>query len=362
MAQIMTVNGPIAPEELGFTSMHEHTLHNCRFMRDRFEALIPHDAPVRADDPVCLETLGDLRHAVILSLDNIAMTDEMVLADALDQYHALGGKAVVDMSTTGFRGDPEAIARISEASDVHIVASTGLYAFDAWPEPCKTMDVDALAAFMADEIQNGLDKTAVRPGQIKTAIEADFSEPEVNALKAGARTALETGMALTVHQGMMLAPEDGLRIADIVSATGLSLERVVIAHNDAKVACREIRRLILEPEARKVNLETAKALLDRGANLSFDCFGHFWDSEPLGNTHVMDWQRVAMLVELIQAGYGDQLVIGTDTFLKLLLKQFGGEAFCRLLTFVAPTLAAVGIGDETIDKITTHNPARILAF
>lgn len=362
MAQIMTVNGPIAPEALGFTSMHEHTLYNGRFMRDRFAPLIPDDAPVGAEDPLRLENLSDLKHAVILSLDNIVMTDEMILADALAQYHALGGNAVVDMSTTGFRADPEAMARASEASDVHIVASTGLYAFDSWPVHCRGMDVKGLAAFMVKEAQSGIDGTSVRPGHVKTAIEADFSEPEVNALKAGARTAQETGLALTVHQGMMLPPKAGLRIADIVADQGLDLARVVIAHNDAKVACREIRRLILEPKARNFRLDTAKALLDRGANLSFDCFGHTWDSEPLGNTHVMDWQRVAMLVELIQAGYADQLVIGTDTFLKLLLKQFGGEAYCRLLSFVVPTLASVGIAEEEIEKVTIKNPARILAF
>lgn len=362
MAQIMTVNGPIAPEELGFASMHEHTLYNGRFMRDRFAALIPDDAPVGADDPVSLETLSDLKHAVILSLDNIVMTDEAILAEALGEYRRLGGKAVVDMSTTGFRGDPEAMGRVSEAAGVHIVASAGLYAFDSWPAPCREMDVDALAVFMRKEIEEGLDGTAVRPGQIKTAIEADFSEAEVNALKAGARTAGETGLALTVHQGMMLPPAAGLRIADIVAAEGLDLGRVVIAHNDAKIACREIRRLILEPEARGFHLDSAKALLDRGANLSIDCFGHIWDSEPLGNTHVMDWQRAAMLVELIRAGYADQLVVGTDTFLKLLLKPFGGEAYRRLLTFVVPTLASVGIAEEDIEKITTKNPARILAF
>ena len=57
MPQIMTVAGPIAPEALGFTSMHEHTLHDCRFMRDRFEALIPDDAPVGAEDPFILSSI-----------------------------------------------------------------------------------------------------------------------------------------------------------------------------------------------------------------------------------------------------------------------------------------------------------------
>ena len=37
MPEIMTVLGPIAPEEFGFTSMHEHILTNVRIYRDLFE-------------------------------------------------------------------------------------------------------------------------------------------------------------------------------------------------------------------------------------------------------------------------------------------------------------------------------------
>ena len=128
MSTIMTVTGPLDSDKLGFTSMHEHTLYNIRFMRDRFEALIPDDAPVRAEDPVCLEKLGDLKHAVILSLDNLRMTDEAVLTSILAEYKNLGGSAVVDVSTTGFRADPVALRRLSATSEVRIVASTGLYA------------------------------------------------------------------------------------------------------------------------------------------------------------------------------------------------------------------------------------------
>ena len=37
MSEIMTVNGPIDPEDLGFTSMHEHILYDGRVFRRRFE-------------------------------------------------------------------------------------------------------------------------------------------------------------------------------------------------------------------------------------------------------------------------------------------------------------------------------------
>jgi phosphotriesterase-related protein len=38
MPQIMTVLGPISPQDLGFTSMHEHILYDGSVFRRRFGA------------------------------------------------------------------------------------------------------------------------------------------------------------------------------------------------------------------------------------------------------------------------------------------------------------------------------------
>jgi phosphotriesterase-related protein len=75
-----------------------------------------------------------------------------------------------------------------------------------------------------------------------------------------------------------------------------------------------------------------------------------------------DWQRMAGLVKLIQEGYARQLVVGTDTFVKLLLRRFGGDGYCRLTSFVAPSLASAGVSQEEIQQITVDNPKRILAY
>mgnify|MGYP000258271176 CR=1 FL=1 len=71
----MTVCGPIAPEALGFTSMHEHILCDDSVFRDRVEHLIPADSPVGIEDPISLENLVHLRHLFMLTKDNLRMTD-----------------------------------------------------------------------------------------------------------------------------------------------------------------------------------------------------------------------------------------------------------------------------------------------
>jgi phosphotriesterase-related protein len=215
---------------------------------------------------------------------------------------------------------------------------------------------------MVQEIERGIEGTDVKPGHVKVAIEEDFCEPEVKALRAGARAAGRTGLSMTVHQGRALAPSAGIRIADLLSEEGVDPARVVIAHSDGRFVVHNLQQLILRPEESwRLNLDVAKSLLDRGFNLSVDCFGHYWDAEVLGDCAVTDWQRMAGLVALIQAGYAKQLVLGTDTFVKILLRRFGGEGYCRLTSFVVPTLTSVGISEDDIRQITVGNPARILA-
>ena len=362
MPEIMTVLGPIAPAELGFTSMHEHILYDGHCFRRRFGHLIPPDAPVKVDEPIRLDNLGMLKHGFIMSDDAIVMKDVELLSAELADFKAEGGSAVVDMSTPGMRVDPLGTRKVSQQSGVHIVITTGFYSRDSWPESFLQMGQAEMEAHMMGEIEKGLEGTDVRPGHVKIAIEEDFSEPEVNALRSGARVARRTGFSMTVHQGMLLAPDAGIKIADILSNEGIEPDRVVIAHNDGKFVSSDLRKLILEPESWGLQLEAARALLERGLNLSIDCFGHYWDAEVLGVGPTPDWQRMAGLVKLIQEGYARQLVLGTDTFIKFLLRRFGGDGYCRLTGFVVPSLESVGVSSQEIRQITIDNPARILAY
>jgi phosphotriesterase-related protein len=342
--------------------MHEHILYDGRIFRQRFESFIPSDAPVKPDEAVRLDNLGQLKHGFIMSLDAIVMRDEDIMAAELADFRSEGGSAVVDMSTPGLRVDPLATRRVSEKSGVHIVGTTGLYSRDSWPQRFHDMGLEEMEAYMMQEVEGGIEGTEVKPGHVKVAIEEDFCEPEVKALRAGARVARRTGLSMTVHQGRALAPARGIRIADLLSEEGVDPARVVIAHNDGRFVVHDLQQLILKPqETWRLNLDVAKSLLDRGFNLSIDCFGHYWDVETLGDCSITDWQRMAGLVALIRAGYTQQLVLGTDTFVKILLRRFGGEGYCRLTSFVVPTLKAVDVSADEIQQITVGNPARILA-
>jgi len=361
MAEIMTVTGPIAPQELGFTSMHEHVLVHGRIFRERYEAFIPEDAPVRPDEPISLENLGYLKHAFILSWNTILNTDVDLLSSELSAFKAEGGSAVVDMSVPGIRFDPMKTREVSEKSGVHIIASTGLYAADSWPEKYLTMTIEEMEEYMSREVEGGIEGTPVKPGHVKVAVDVIDSDLEVKALRAGARVIKRYGLPMCVHQGMELGPEACDRIMMILEEEQVDPSRVVIAHNDKLFVETNLQTLVTRPDEWTLRLEVARALMKKGYNISIDCFGQNWDAETLGILHVHDWQRIAGLYALINEGFSNQIVLGTDTFVKLTYRKFGGEGYCRLTSYVVPTLMSVGVKAETIKQLTVDNPTRILS-
>lgn len=367
MAEIMTVRGPIAPGALGFTSMHEHVLCDAGVFLRRHGALIPPDAPVAPDDPITLENLALLRHAFILCRETMDMRDERMMSAEVADFRATGGQAMVEMSAPGLRVDPAGLRRISEKTGVHIVATTGLYAEDSWPEPFARAGVEDFAAFMRGEIEHGIGETGIRAGHLKVAITdtsapgvAPFGDRQRGLLEAAVRVSRETGLSLTVHPP--LDTRDAAReVIRAMRAFGADPSRTVIAHAEMFFASQEIASLATDPLASHVDIDFARELLDAGFNVSVDSFGHCYDAEPLGRTFIADWQRLAGLLRLLQAGYAAQVVLGTDVFLRILTRRRGGEGYARLTTFAVPMLRRLGATPEQVAAMTVVNPARILA-
>lgn len=360
MPEIMTVLGAIDPGELGFTSMHEHVLCDGSVYFKRTEGQFPEDLPVDPDDPVRLENIGLLQRNFSLTKDACSLQDEEAMAAEVAEFKESGGAALVEQSAPGLRSDVGAIRRISEQTGVHIVATTGLYTEDSWPDRFKNMRQEEYEAYMLDEIQNGIGDTGVKPGAIKIAV-LDLTEQQEWALRAAGRVVNETGLMLTVHPGFDIG-NDGRRIVKMLKEEGVDLERVVIAHGDGFFVSTDLKTLILDPESWRIQVDYHKEIMDQGANISIDCFGHQWASEVTGWMIEKDWHRLGGLIALIKGGYSGQIVLGTDTFVKILTRRGGGEGYNRLTRFVVPTLREVAVSDFDIRNMTRRNPARLLAY
>ncbi len=356
--EVMTVLGPVASEDLGLVSMHEHILVDSRIWRRKFESLIPDDLPVSGDDAISLENIGLLRRNMFLVADNMVLDDEGLMTAELAEFRASGGGAVVEMSSVGLRLNLPAIQRISRKTGVHIVATTGLYLEDSWPEHIREMTIEQLTELMVKEIEEGIEDTGIKAGHIGELGISSLGQREVGLLRAGARASIETGLSVTVHQETSQA--HGRRVVDILTEEGMDPERIIMGHTDEFLVEHEARVLVKNPDTWGLCLDYHKELLDRGVNIAFDCFGHWFDEELRGVVFTTDWQRIAGLLALIDAGYASQIVLGTDMFLKMLLRRCGGEGYCRLTNYVLPTLKAHGAPDYDIRLMTIENPARLL--
>ncbi len=358
--QIMTVLGPIPPDELGLTSMHEHILCDGGVYRRRYERFIPDPAPVSRHESIGLTNIGVLSRAFYLIDDNISLDDEQIMQAEVEDFKRSGGSAMVEMSAPGLRSNLQAIQRISQATGVRVIATTGLYVEDSWPGAFLEMSVDELCAHMQKEIREGIEDTGIRAGHMKLGI-TDLSLRQERALRAAARVSQETNASLTVHPGFGIG-SDGRRILRILTEEGMNPERVILAHTGGFFVELELRRLVRDPTTWGLRLDYAREVLASGATICIDCFGHRWDHELNGVVMDSDWQRMAGLVALIEEGYSEQIVLGNDVFIKMLARRYGGLGYCRLTDFVIPTLRDLSVSEYDIRRMLVVNPARLLAM
>ncbi|HEX5396389.1 MAG TPA: phosphotriesterase-related protein [Candidatus Limnocylindria bacterium] len=308
--RVMTVNGPIPPERTGFTLPHEHTGISLWHIQDRWDywELTP---------------------------------DEDLLADELRDFRRRGGSTLVDLTPSGVGRDPERLRRLSAATRLQIVMGTGWYRGAYYP-PEALIDrrsVDDLAAEMIREFDAGVAGTGVRPGIIGE-IGTDkpwLSAQEERVHRAAARAAKGTGMAISTHAVMSPVGLDQLRVFE---EEGVDPARVVIGHADSYP-----------------NLDHYLAILDRGANLQFDFLG-----QRFANEEAAEPRLIELIVELLERGFADQLLLSQDVCHNVQLKANGGFGYVYLQQHFLPKLRTAAVGEGEIERMTVDNPRRILTL
>ncbi|MEO6058431.1 MAG: phosphotriesterase-related protein [Candidatus Limnocylindria bacterium] len=306
----MTVSGPIPPDRIGFTLPHEHTGIHLWQIADRWDywELTP---------------------------------DELLLAEELRDFRRRGGSTLVDLTLPGVGRDPERLRQLASRTGVQIVMGAGWYRGAYYP-PEALIDrrsVDDLAAEIVAEFRDGVAGTGVRPGIIG---EIGTDKPWVSALeervhRAAARASKETGMAISTHA--VMSPV-GLAQLRIFEEEGADPARVVIGHADSYPV-----------------LDHYLAILDRGANLEFDFIGHRFASEEAAEPRLVE-----LIVELLERGYGPQLLLSQDVCHNSQLKANGGFGFTYLQQHFLPTLRTAAVGEGEIAQMTSDNPRRILTI
>ena len=305
--QVQTVLGPVAPGDLGFTLPHEHTKCSLWWIENRWDYW---------------ELIGD----------------EPRINEELAAYKALGGGTLVDVTPIGIGRDLARLARLAQATGLHIVAGAGWYRQAYYPAEARIdrRSIDDLADEIVQEFVDG----PVRPGIIG---EIGTDKPWVTAqeervFRAAARAALRTGASVTTHA---VQSDVGLAQLSILEDEGLDPARIVIGHCDSHP-----------------RIEHWREIVRRGAHVEADFLGmSFTPLERAGEPKIVE-----LISTLLNEGFEKQILLSQDVCHDSQLASYGGNGYTYLQKSFLPRLVAAGVNAATIKTITVENPARLLTL
>jgi phosphotriesterase-related protein len=336
---VRTVTGPIAPEALGRTSMHEHAWMDSTPLL-RVHGYGGEPAPSAWDGSIA----GEARWNPGIHPDNYRLTDVDTAIEEIGAWRHAGGGTLVDLTPPSLGRDPERVREIAAATGVQVVIGTGQYLGPTHEPWVGQADEPAIAARLLEEIRDGLGSTGIRPGILGEVGTSDPVRPEeTRVLRACAAAAAASGLAISVH----LHPwgHEGPAVHDTLVLAGADPERVVLGHLSTAIdRPDELRRMA-----------------DRGATLGFDLFGFDHSLLGQGRWPPSDRDVALVIASLVRDGYGDRIVLGQDIGVRTRYKRWGGWGYDHLLRHVVPLLLESGVDHEAIDAMLIGNPARLLA-
>lgn len=347
MDYVMTVQGPVAPADIGATLTHEHIFWDGSVSWDPDSSDLPDPSLATARMEPSLAGLARWNGRAIK--DNLVQApDEYeMIAEEVSEAAAAGVSCIVDLTNVGLNPAPELLKRLSTELRLNIVAGCGFYVHRSHPEWLERAEEDEITSVIVKEIREGIGETGIRPGIIG---EIGTSEPlfpcEERVLRAAGRAAAETGLAINVHADPQRLPlESAMKLIEILDRQGHDTSRTVI-HNLDQLS----------------DVEVLSAVLGTGVTLGFEsygCEGFVTPTFQLKN----DLERMQMMVALLERGFEDQIVVSHDTGLKYMLHRFGGMGYDHVIRRIMPRLVKYfGVTDGIVEKLLIHTPRRLLTI
>ena len=342
-AAVQTVLGPVDPQGLGATLMHEHAPSV-----DWSELYATPAAP-----------LGPFRERML------AETSEMLNAFHQSLSAEDGPGAMVECTPIRVGRYPQLLVDLARRTRVRIIASTGFWCEALAPQhPWAVrlgIEPDG-AARMADlfvrEITEGMEDpgggrgerfTHIRAGAIKVGTSALMRPSEKAVHLAAAMASRRTGCPITTHT----TNGGGLEQARLLLESGAAPGRVIIGHQGHMDDG-------MNAEAGDYHLEIAKL----GCYLQFDRVG-------AGN---YDCDKQARLIQnLIAGGFVRRILVSHD-HVPYFYGEFAAESkssggwrekradFTIVTTRLVASLEQLGVSPSQIRTILVENPRKVLAF
>jgi predicted metal-dependent phosphotriesterase family hydrolase len=255
------------------------------------------------------------------------LNDEHLARRELALLREAGGSTLVDLTLDEIGRDPAALRRVAEATGVTVIMGCGHYR-----DPY--LDRDWFDRHAVDAIAEGVRGTGIRAGIIGE-IGADkwyISAAEERSFRAAARAHGRTGLTISTHAARWPV---GLEQLKLLAEEGVDPRRVIVGHADT----------VPLPDYHL-------ALARQGSYVSFDSIG-------TGTPYDLD-RAVDYVMALVRAGFGAQVLLSHDVFLRGHLRADGGPGYGYLLTDFLPMLEAASLDPEEIRGFVTTNPRAAL--
>jgi phosphotriesterase-related protein len=318
MASVNTVRGTIDTMQLGVTLMHEHVFVLSTEIMQNFP-----------------EPWGD---------------EEKRVADAitrLNELKARGVDTIVDLTVIGLGRYIPRIQRVAAATEINIVAATGIYTYNDVPlyfhfqgPGTELGGPETMVDMFVRDIEQGIADTGVKASILKCATDRPGVTKGVErVLRAVAQAHLRTGVPISTHTH---APtERGLEQQRILKEEGVDLSRVIIGHSGDTTDIAYLEKLIAN-----------------GSYIGMDRFGI--------DVLLPFEDRVNTVAKMCELGYADRMVLSQDA---ACFNDWLPEAalptvlpnwhFMHIHNDVIPALRQRGVTDTQIQTMLVDNPRAI---
>jgi phosphotriesterase-related protein len=325
MTIAQTILGPVEAASLGVVNAHDHLIR------------------VGAG-----EVYLDPDH----QLDSVekAVEEASRFVEAATAWSPDGG-TVVDMCPVGCGRDVEKLAEVARSVDgLKVIAATGFHREKVYLETqahwVNRYTVDQIAELVIADIRDGIDRHDYsgpvverlehKAGAIKIGTDYGRITPfERKCLEAAAIASIETGCPINTHTTFGTC---GLEQAQQLIALGVPPDQIAIGHIQ-----------------RNADVYYLAQILETGVYLEID------------GTYRIKYQpesnRVRELRELGELGFGDRILLGTDSGKRSYQKAYGAVTGVDFNPAVdGPRLLAEGFDRAYVEDLLMHNGHRFFAM
>jgi predicted metal-dependent phosphotriesterase family hydrolase len=303
---VMTVNGRIDAVRLGVTLMHEHVMVDFigadKVSRDRYD-----------QEQVFTTALPHLKRAA-----------------------ELGCQTFVDCTPAWLGRDVSILHRLSVATGLNIVTTTGYYGAlkHAYiPAHAYKESAAQLAGRWTREFERGIDGSKIKPGVIKIGVDAGpLSDINIKLVSAAALTHLGAGLTIGAHT---IGGVAAMQQLDILEKLGVSPKAFIWIHAQSE-------------RDKEFHVRAAK----RGCWVEFDNIGP-------GSVQ----RHLDMVKSMADAGFLDQTLISMDAGWYHVGEPGGGNyrGYESLFTEFLPALRK-DFSEAQVNQLIAANPQQALAL